>query len=127
MRQLFKSLSGLVVLAASACAQAADFPDATVLDPDYHKVVLENEYVRVLESRASPGAKSHMHSHPPRIIVSMTAARLKAAFPDGKVQIWDLHPQEVMWMPADAHQWEVIAGEISAYVIEVKSAAAKGK
>ena len=116
---------GLAIASMAACltATAADFPDATVLDPDYHKVVLENEHVRVLESRASPGAKSHMHSHPPRIIVSMSAARLKAAFPDGKVQIWDLHPQELLWMPADAHQWEVLAGEISAYVIEVKSAA----
>lgn len=123
MSQRFTRVLAIASLAASLTATAADFPDATVLDPDYHKVVLENEHVRVLESRASPGAKSHMHSHPPRIIVSMSAARLKAAFPDGKVQIWDLHPQELLWMPADAHQWEVLAGEIGAYVIEVKSAA----
>lgn len=123
MSQRFTRVLAIASLAACLTATAADFPDATVLDPDYHKVVLENEHVRVLESRASPGATSHMHSHPPRIIVSMSAARLKAAFPDGKVQIWDLHPQELLWMPADAHQWEVLAGEISAYVIEVKSAA----
>ena len=126
MRKRFAPLAGLVLAACAFTANATDYPDATVLDPDYHKVVLENEHVRILESRASPGAKSHMHSHPARVIVSMTAARLKAAFPDGKVQIWDLHPQEVMWMPADVHQWEVVAGEISAFVIEVKSAA-KGK
>jgi len=104
-------------------ARADAYPDATVIDPDYHNVVLENEYVRVLESRAAPGAKTHMHSHPSRIIVSMKAARLKATFPDGSVRIWDLHPEQVMWMPADAHQWELLAGEVSAYVIEVKSAA----
>jgi len=31
-----------------------------------------------------------------------------------------LHPDQLMWIPADAHHWELIAGEISAYVIDVK-------
>lgn len=117
-----RRIFGIMLLAGSFAASAEQFPDATVIDADYHKVVLENEYVRVLESRASPGATSHMHSHPDRVIVSMDAARLKVTLPDGSENLWDFHPQEVMWLPADAHQWEVIAGEIAAYVIEIKSA-----
>lgn len=123
MRKIVFQIIGVAFLASSVTAWAEEYKDATVVDPDFHKVVFENEHVRVLESRASPGAKSHMHSHPDRVIVSMGAARLKVALPDGTKKLWDFHPQEIMWMPADAHQWEVVAGEISAYVIEVKSAA----
>lgn len=34
-----------------------------------------------------------------------------------------LHPDQSMWKPADAHQWELNAGEISAYVVDLKLAA----
>jgi hypothetical protein len=110
------------ILGSGMAAAQAEYQDATVTDPEVHKVVFENEHVRVLEARAAHGAKSHMHSHPARLIVSLGSARLKVAFPDGTSALWDFHPGDFVWVDADVHQWEVIAGEINAFVVEVKSA-----
>jgi hypothetical protein len=35
--------------------------DATIVDPDVHKVVFENDHVRVIDARAEDGWKSAMH------------------------------------------------------------------
>ena len=37
--------------------------DALVAAPDYHKLLLENEYVRVLETTIPPGATTPVHTH----------------------------------------------------------------
>ena len=38
--------------------------DPTHTDPDTYKVVFENDQVRVLEYRDTPGAKTKLHQHP---------------------------------------------------------------
>ena len=37
--------------------------DAVQIAPPVYKVVLENEHVRVLDTRTGPGDSSEMHSH----------------------------------------------------------------
>ena len=105
---------------ATLAAQKAT--DSTVVDPDVHQVVLENEHVRVLEGRAAPGWKSPMHTHPPFVLVSVGSARLKFTFPDGKTSILDLRPGQVLWVDGVEHSWELLAGDLHAVVVEVKSA-----
>ena len=108
---------------AAASAQTA--PDSTVVDPDVHQVVLENEHVRVLQALAPAGTKSPMHSHPPLLLVSLGTARVRFTSPDGTKQIVDLRPGAVIWR-ADAieHAWELLAGEVNVIAVEVKSAKA---
>ena len=38
--------------------------DAVQIAPPVYKVVLENEHVRVLDTRTGPGDSSEMHIHP---------------------------------------------------------------
>lgn len=38
--------------------------DVVQIAPHVYKVVLENEHVRVLDTRTEPGDSSEMHSHP---------------------------------------------------------------
>ncbi len=112
-----------------AVAWAQKSKDSTIIDPDVHQVVLENEHVRVLEARAAHGYKSPMHSHPPLLLVSLGTARVKFAAPDGTKQIVDLRPGMVVWRDSSIeHSWELLAGEIHVVAVEVKSAqAAKAK
>ena len=48
---------------APAKAAAATKLDPTVVDPAHYKVILENEYVRVLRIHFGPREKSPMHEH----------------------------------------------------------------
>ena len=46
--------------------------DAVSVAPHLYKVLLENDKVRVLETRYGPGVKSEMHSHPDLVAVGLT-------------------------------------------------------
>ena len=110
----------------SAVAQKSK--DSTIVDPDVHQVVLENDQVRVLEARAAPGWKSPMHSHPPLLLVSLGSARLKFHTPEGQTQIVDFRPGTVLWRDKPfEHSWELLAGDLHVVAVEIKAArAAKG-
>ena len=97
-------------------------PDAVVIDPDVHHVVMENDHVRVFEARATAGTRSPMHSHPPLVLVSIGSARGKLTLPGGEQQILDLRPGTVIWLENPEHSWELLAGELHVVAVEVKSA-----
>ena len=117
----------LTATAFAFCATtAADSPpDAVAIDPDVHHLLLENEHVRVFEARATHGATSPMHSHPPFVFISLGTARAKLTLPDGKVMIFDMYPGQVLWMPDGMqHSWELLSGDLRVVAVEVKSAQA---
>jgi hypothetical protein len=97
--------------------------DATIVDPDAHQVLFENEHVRVINARASHGWKSAMHSHPPMLVVNLGSGRQKVTWADGTTQIVDLNPGAVVWQEnAFDHAWELLAGDLDVILVEVKSA-----
>jgi quercetin dioxygenase-like cupin family protein len=113
------------IFATKASAQAASqkAPDAVAIDPDHHNVVMENDHARVFEVRASHGARSPMHSHPPLVLVSVGSARGKLTTPEGKSTILDLRPGQVLWLENVQHSWELLSGDLHIVAVEVKSAA----
>jgi beta-alanine degradation protein BauB len=58
--------------------------DPVKLSPQYYKVLIDNNEVRVLEYHLTPGEKEPMHSHPRGFVYYLTNAKLKVSFPDGK-------------------------------------------
>lgn len=120
--RLFLVATSFCIAAAAAGAQTV--PDSTVVDPDVHQVVLENEHVRVLSAMAATGTKSPMHSHPPLLVVSLGTGRVRMTLPDGKKQILDLRPGTVLWVDGVEHSWELLAGEVNVVAVEVKAAKA---
>jgi quercetin dioxygenase-like cupin family protein len=58
--------------------------DVVKVDPQHHKVELENDQVRVLRWTIAPHEKSVMHEHPANVVVFLTDADIKFTFPDGK-------------------------------------------
>lgn len=117
-------LVGALLCAGAATAGAQTPPDSTVIDPDVHQVVLDNEHVRVLRALAAPGYKSPMHSHPPLLLVSIGTGRVRFTFPDGKKQMFDLTPGGILWVDGTQHAWELLAGEVNVVAVEVKAAKA---
>jgi len=123
MRSKVSFLAGLLLgVGLMTAAQAQRAKDSTIVDPDVHKVLLENEHVRVLDARVAPGMKSPMHSHPPILVVSVGSARIKFTLPDGSQPIVDLRPGQVLWLDGVEHSWELLAGNLHVIGVEVKSA-----
>ena len=55
--------------------------------PETHKVVLDNDQVRMLDVRIPPGQKVAMHSHPANTVYYVTDCKIKATGPDGKTTV----------------------------------------
>lgn len=110
----------LAAIPMVSSAQASN--DAVSADPDVHKVILENEFFRVFDARASKGTKSPLHTHPPMVLVSLGKTRFRMTLADGKTSIFDLNPGQAMWVEGAHHSWELLAGELHAIGIEIKSA-----
>jgi len=119
-RYLGLAIALVINFSAAAYAQVAG--DAVTVDPDVHNVILENEHFRVFDARASRGAKSPMHSHPPRVLISIGKTRFRITSPDGKSAIVDLNPGQVLWWESVQHSWELLAGELHVIGVEIKSA-----
>lgn len=115
----------LLFLFPSYTTHAQEIPDAVVVEPHIHKVIIENEYVRVVRAMASAGATAGMHSHPPALLVSLGDARYRLTMPDGTRTIVDVQPGQTFWLDGDAHSWELIAGDSHMVAVEVKHAAGR--
>ena len=66
---------------------AAKAQDAAKVDSGHYKVLLDNEYVRVLDVHHQPGEKSPTHSHPNHVVYSFTDSRVKFTSPGGKTDM----------------------------------------
>jgi len=94
MRQLLL-LTGLVCLATSAVL-AQDVMKVAG-GPETHKVLLDNDQLRMLDFRIQPGQKVAMHSHPPYTAYCMTDCKLKFTAPDGTSQIVEPKAGTAIW------------------------------
>ena len=66
-------LAALPAILPALLAQSARAQNAPAVQPQSYKVVLENEYVRVLEFNSKPGmgvCGNGMHSHPAHLTAS---------------------------------------------------------
>ncbi len=66
--------------AAASDTTEIDFVQAS---PDKAKVVLENEYVRVIEYSLKPGEKDSVHTHPPKTSYVISGGVLRV-YPENK-------------------------------------------
>lgn len=120
--KIYARLAAPLLAAIPMVSSAQASNDAVSVDPDVHKVILENEFFRVFDARASKGTKSPLHTHPPMVLVSLGKTRFRMTLADGKTSIFDLNPGQVMWVEGAHHSWELLAGELHAIGIEIKSA-----
>jgi len=96
--------------------------DPTETDPDKYKVIFENDRVRVLEYRDSPGQRTAAHYHPDYVLYAMTSFRRKLTFPaEDKSGVRDLQAGDVMWGNAQVHIGENVGGtDTHVIMVELK-------
>jgi pimeloyl-ACP methyl ester carboxylesterase len=76
----------LLVLGVLFCWVSSGLPqDPVKVAPTNYKVLLENDRVRVLEALLKPGDKTPMHSHPARVVYTLSDHSAVFRFPDGRV------------------------------------------
>jgi quercetin dioxygenase-like cupin family protein len=106
-------MSLLAVLWTTAHAQ-----DPVKASPQYYKVLLENDQVRVLEYRLKAGEKEPMHSHPAGVVYVLTGAKLKFTYPDGRTEERTAATGETFWRDPTTHAVENV-GDIEAHAIAI--------
>jgi quercetin dioxygenase-like cupin family protein len=122
MRVSIAVAAGALVLAGSAFAQ-----DVLKVSPATNKVLVDNQYVRVLESTFRPGAREPMHTHPAGWYYVTRAGKLKVSYASGKVEMWTPKVGEQAWMEGEeAHTAENVGKTTLQYIlVEVKGAPTK--
>lgn len=82
-------------------------PDPAVTDPANYRVIFENERVRVLEYRDTPGTVTRPHFHPGSVMYTLSSFDRRLVFPDRAVEVRKT-AGEVSWLDAQLHHGENI-------------------
>src|SRR6202051_277356 len=106
-------ISFLAVVCTTAYAQ-----DPVKTSPQYYKILLENDQVRVLEYRLKAGEKEPMHSHPAGVVYVLSGAKLKFSYPDGRTEEKSAATGETIWRNPTTHAVENV-GNTEAHVIAI--------
>jgi len=96
--------------------------DPVQQSPQYYKVLLENDQVRVMEYRLKPGEKEPMHTHSSGVVYSFGAAKMRTTYPDGRTQESSGGAGEAHWRNPVTHALENIGTtEAHALAVDVKT------
>ncbi|HZS01238.1 MAG TPA: hypothetical protein VFE37_21145 [Chloroflexota bacterium] len=105
--------------AQETASRSAD--GAAYVPPKDHKVLLENERVRVLDVRIKPGATTGMHSHPPCVAYALSSTRVRFSTPDGSSREVKMRAGEATWSDGGWHNVENVgAADDWGIIVELK-------
>jgi quercetin dioxygenase-like cupin family protein len=107
----------LVPLLRAIC-MAASVQDPVKTSPQFYKVLLDNDQVRVLEYRLQPGEKEPMHSHPAGVVYVLSGGTIKFTFPDGRTEEKAAATGETIWRDPVTHAVEN-TGKTEAHAIAI--------
>jgi quercetin dioxygenase-like cupin family protein len=95
--------------------------DPVVTDGDKYKVVLENERVRVLEYRDSPGQRTSPHRHPDYVLCALSAFKRRLVVTDGREAVREFRPGEVAFGKSQSHIGENVGStDTHVLIVELK-------
>ena len=104
--------------------------DAMIAAPDHHEILLENDRVRVLDTRLGPGERTPVHTHAsPAALYVMSWSDFLRRDAHGNIIVdsrdWNRQPTlgEAIWLPPLApHSVENVGeSELRLIAIELKS------
>lgn len=113
--------AALTTFAFAVGSGVSSAQDPVKFSPQYYKVLLDNEQVRVLEYRLKPGEKEPTHSHPAGVVYVFGDAKLKFTYPDGKAEEGVATAGEIIWRNPVTHRVENTGTtEAHALVVDLK-------
>lgn len=122
---MIRALIGSALLCLAAATASAQ--DPVKVDPAHCKVVLENQYVRVLRWTEAPGDKSPMHSHPALVSIPLSAGKTRFTTADGKTEEVETEAGQATWSEPSSHSSENLGtapGEVIQVELKAKPSAA---
>src|SRR5437762_300295 len=123
MRLLFSLVTLIATALSPALAQ-----DPLVADPEHHKLVTENDQVRVLHFKYDPGVKSDLHSHPDNVSIPLVDSHLRVTNAEGKTTESNGKAGDARYRPALKHAVENIGDKpYEGIIIELKCRSAETK
>lgn len=103
MRRILLLTCALCLVLSTALAQDV----LTVAGgPQTHKVLLENDQVRVRDVRVQPGQKIAMHSHPANVTYYVSDYKIMVTLPDGKTALREGKAGTAVWSGPLTHAVE---------------------
>jgi quercetin dioxygenase-like cupin family protein len=97
--------------------------DPVETNPDQYRVIFENDRVRVLEYRDTPGTRTQPHRHPDSVMYTLATFR-RRLHAGGQQRDVELAAGEVRWVGAQEHAGENIGDtESHAIFVELKEQA----
>ena len=95
--------------------------DALEMAPNVHKLLFENEKVRVLGIMIKPNEVAKMHWHPENISYILASGKLKITKPEGTISEVELKAGQITSAKAGSHEIENIGDtDVSTIQIEFK-------
>ncbi len=96
--------------------------DPATTNPEFYRVVFENERVRVLEYLDQPGDRTTPHEHPDSVMHTLSGFRRRLVA-DGVEREVELPAGTTRWIPAQRHYGENVGDTAShALFVELKEA-----
>jgi quercetin dioxygenase-like cupin family protein len=112
---------------AADLARDVDALDAMLAAPDHHDILLENEQVRVLDTRLAPGERTPVHSHRwPSSLYVMSWSDFVRRDAEGQVLVdsrtWEKCPApgEALWSGPLVPHWVENVGDRELRIIAVE-------
>jgi quercetin dioxygenase-like cupin family protein len=110
-----------------SAAKNIDGLDAMTAAPDHHAILLENDHVRVLDTRLGPGERTPIHSHRwPSSLYVMSWSDFLRRDEDGNVIVdsrtWNSRPSpgEALWSAPLVPHWVENIGDSELRIIAVE-------
>jgi quercetin dioxygenase-like cupin family protein len=72
--------------------------------PAGHKILFENDRVRVLDVQINPGETSEMHTHPANVVYALSSAQVVFSFPDGTSREVAIKEGDLVWSEGTTHE-----------------------
>ncbi|QUY62066.1 cupin domain-containing protein [Gulosibacter molinativorax] len=79
--------------------------DPTVSNPNFYRVVFENDRVRVLEYLDHPGDATTPHDHPDSVMITLSSFSRRLKSGDRQVEL-EIPAEQVRWLDAQEHSGE---------------------
>jgi len=97
--------------------------DIVVIAPEQHKVLFENDTIRMLKVTVKPGDKVGMHTNPENVNYILKSGKLRLTSKDGTILDVDLTEGQVIPAPVGTHSVENIGDtEVQTIGVELKRA-----
>lgn len=117
----------LLIAPYIAAQQQSDDIDPVVVSATMYKVLLENEYVRVVEYQINPGERDNWHTHPAKASYVVSGGSLRITTAEGESFIVDEATGSASWFDTVGKHFAENVGTtpIRIVLVEVKRIAAK--